>query len=228
MKLEGRIDERGLTRVYVSAETKPDDVAGRLAFVSAALSALEKVVLPLAIEVERAHVSRETGMLREPPPSPVVLRFNEMEIPSGVLIESTVEAPPAAKRASLAASGLRALLGSSIGVVSGAQITDWRRIEVIASLARARRGVEALSLSQAPKRGVASVVRSEARWFAGPIDLLGFHQPPIFVRFESDGSVVRLTLTVHWAPWTDAGTPERGFFDEAGAALARARFSPEA
>lgn len=228
MKLEGRIDERGVTRVYASSETKPEDVAGRLAFVSAAFSALEKVIVPLAIEVERAHVSRETGLLQEPPPSPVMLRFNEMEIVSGVLIESTVEAPPAAKRASLAASGLRALLGTSIGVANGPLVTDWRRIEVIASLARARPGADALSLSQAPKRGVPSVVRSEARWFAGPIDLLGFHQQPISVRFESDGSVVRLSLTAHWAPWADAGTPERGFFDEAGAALVRARFAPEA
>ena len=222
MKLKGRIDERGLTCVFSSPETAPAEIGARLDRVERGLAALERVCLPLALEVERASLDSETGMVREPPPEPPVVWFVAPELPEYVLISPTVAVAPAPVRGSLAPKALRERLARLMERAPGA-ITDWRRIEALATAARGRPSAESLGLEQLPSR---TLPPHRGSFFAGPLE--GWRSfPPIAFRFELEGGVVRLRLTAHWSPWIDAGTEERGYFDDALAALAHAEFSVE-
>lgn len=77
MKLHGRIDERGLTHALVGPETAPEELERRLELVEEVLVALSVVCRPIALEVERAHLSPETGLVVEPPPEPAVVVLAE-------------------------------------------------------------------------------------------------------------------------------------------------------
>jgi hypothetical protein len=172
--------------------------------------------------VERASVSPETGLFREPPPDPPVVVFVATELPEEVVISPTVAATPAPIRGSLAPKALRERLARLMDRAPEA-ITDWRRIEALATAARVHETSESLVLEQLPSRTLAP---HGGPFFAGPLE--GWQSfPPLAFRFEAEGGVVRLTLTAHWAPWIDAGTEERRYFDDAVAALERAEFSIE-
>jgi hypothetical protein len=159
----------------------------------------------------------------------VLLFVEEKGLPAHVAVEPTVAAPPRPARAALDPENVRRLLAGVVGSRSGGRVSDWQRIEILAVAARVAPGTEALVLAQLPNRPVPAYSRGGVDWIAGPLVVQGWRlYPPIAVRLLSDGGVVRLRVTAHWSPWSEAPNKERAFLDEAMAALRDAGFEPEA
>jgi hypothetical protein len=123
---------------------------------------------------------------------------------------------------------VRALIAAEIGAGAGDPITDWTRIETVATAARVADGVAVLVLEQLPGSPVPALVRNDGAWVAGPLDADGWRLfPPLALRFLAEGGVVRLRVTAAWSPWGDSGTTEHGFLAEALRALPAAGFLVE-
>lgn len=205
MKSSGRIDERGQSEVWVAPPTDLDHPEARLDLVERALTAIERVCSPLAIEVERAG------------DEPLFLLVEAAQIPAHVAVLSTFAEAPRPLRRALDPDSVRRVLTST---------PDWTRLEVLASAARVAPGTDALVLAQLPSRTLPVTTEGGALRVAGPVDADGWRRvPPIAVRIDDEAGVVRVRLTAHWSPWLTVGTPERGYLEQARNELARAGFT---
>lgn len=223
MKIAGTIDEQGWRSRFTAEPTAIADVGARAALVEAALGAIELLSVPLAIELERGVISSESGKFIEMLP-PVI--FVEPKIPAGIVVSATIDAAPVQHQRALDAKSVRRALDEVRH--PGAKIVDWRRVQVIASAARAAEGSESLSLEQFPGRTLAPMIRGADRFFAGPIDAAGWRSfPPVSVRLFHDRGVVSVELGVYWSPWADVATPEYVFYRRAQRALEAIGFTPE-
>jgi hypothetical protein len=222
---DARIDRHGVTLAWVTPVSEPQNVLARLDWLRRALASCAGVCRPLVVEVERALISVDTGLVCEGGPEPARLRFTEATLSGHVWMPEPTRLSPAVLGRVLDAENLHKSVAAHL-LLGGRQTrADWQCVEVLASAARVAMDCEALRLEEWPGSMVVSAPRDGMRWVAGPVNVEGLRRyPPIRMRLESIGGIVYLEVTAFWSPWISEGTAEAGYFRSLIDTVAKAGF----
>ncbi|MDO9459942.1 MAG: hypothetical protein Q7N95_07475, partial [Alphaproteobacteria bacterium] len=186
----------------------------------AALQALAGVVQPLAANLSLQCIDPQTGYaIGGTRPALAFHHLRRSALPAGVHGAALFAGAACSQAPTLDAATLRdwvvdVLTGA--GCATGTSV-GWDSLRVDASLARlASADAESLPLLRAGTEVALAAVEHDAQgaWASGPVDAYP-DQPPIALALSNDAGALRLTIAVHWSPWSEPASAE-------GMALARA------